>query len=148
MSCLRSVYLVWIISLASPCYLFAYWVFLHVFFVVCWFFQNQLFRKILLGIPSECQTVWIQIRPYFSLCLIWVQAVCKSYPQTTLVDIVKITRVLWKGVSHLPSVKVAGAWQAGQGHSVRLKTLWRTTTMHGWTLTAITATQQSVDVPN
>ena len=27
------------------------------------FLQNQPFRKILSGIPSECQTVWIQIRP-------------------------------------------------------------------------------------
>ena len=27
------------------------------------FFQNQLFRKILSGIPTECQTDWIQIRP-------------------------------------------------------------------------------------
>ena len=29
--------------------------------------------------PSECQTVWIQIRPDFMLGLIWVQTVCKSY---------------------------------------------------------------------
>ena len=29
------------------------------------FFQNQLFRKILSGIPSECQTDWIQISPTF-----------------------------------------------------------------------------------
>ena len=27
------------------------------------FFQNQLFGKILSGIPSECQTVRIQVRP-------------------------------------------------------------------------------------
>ena len=27
------------------------------------YFQNQLSPKILSGIPSECQTVWIQIRP-------------------------------------------------------------------------------------
>ena len=27
------------------------------------FFQNQLIGKLLSGIPSECQTVWIQIRP-------------------------------------------------------------------------------------
>ena len=26
-------------------------------------FQNQLFRKVISGIPSVCQTVWIQIRP-------------------------------------------------------------------------------------
>ena len=30
------------------------------------FFQYQLFRKILSGIPSECQTDWIEITPTFS----------------------------------------------------------------------------------
>ena len=59
------------------------------FFVVCcffffFFFQNQLFRKILSGIPSECQKVWIQIRPDILLGLIWVQTLCKGYQQTTL----------------------------------------------------------------
>ena len=48
------------------------------------FFQNQLFRKILSGIPSECQIAWIQIRPNVLLGLTWVQTVCKSYQQTTL----------------------------------------------------------------
>ena len=56
-------------------------------FVACWFFfQNQLFRKILSGIPSEYQTVWIQIRPSILWGLIWVQTVCKSYQHTTLGD--------------------------------------------------------------
>ena len=50
------------------------------------FFQNQLFRKILSEIPFLCQTVWIQIRPDILSGLIWVQTVCKSYQQTTLVD--------------------------------------------------------------
>ena len=49
------------------------------------FFQNQLFRKILSGTPSECQTVWIQIRPDVLSGLIWVQTVCKGFQQTTLV---------------------------------------------------------------
>ena len=49
------------------------------------FFQNQLFRKILSGIPSECQTDLIQIRPNILSGLIWVQSVCKGYQQTTLV---------------------------------------------------------------
>ena len=35
-------------------------------------------------IPSEFQTVWIQIRPDILLGLIWVQTVCKHYQQTTL----------------------------------------------------------------
>ena len=45
--------------------------------------QNQLFRKILSGTPSECQTDWIQIRPDILLGLIWVQSVCQGYEQTT-----------------------------------------------------------------
>ena len=49
------------------------------------FFQNQLFRKIILGIPPECQIIWIQIRPDILLGLIWVQTVCKGYQQTTQV---------------------------------------------------------------
>ena len=53
------------------------------------FFQIHLFRKILSGIPSECQTDWIKIRRDILLGLIWVQSVCKGYEQsqqTTLVD--------------------------------------------------------------
>ena len=34
------------------------------------------------GIPSECQTVWIQIKSDKLLGLIWVQTVCKSYQMT------------------------------------------------------------------
>ena len=49
------------------------------------FFRYQLFRQILSGIPSECQRVWIQIRPDVLLGLIWVQTVCKGYQETTLV---------------------------------------------------------------
>ena len=41
-------------------------------------FQNQLSRKIISGIPRECQTVWIQIRPDISSCLIWAQTFCKK----------------------------------------------------------------------
>ena len=48
------------------------------------FFQNHLFQNILSGIPSECQTGLIQIRPDVSPDLIWVQNVCKSYQQMTL----------------------------------------------------------------
>ena len=50
------------------------------------FFQNQLFRIILSGIPSECQTVWIQIKPDIMSGLIWIQTVCKGYQQTILVS--------------------------------------------------------------
>ena len=43
------------------------------------FFQNHLFRKIISGIQSEYQTVWIQIRPDILSGLIWIQTVCKGY---------------------------------------------------------------------
>ena len=56
------------------------------FFVICWFSQNQLFQKIISGIPSEYQTDWIQIRPEILSGLIWGQTVCKSYQQRTLGD--------------------------------------------------------------
>ena len=39
------------------------------------FFQNWLFWKILSGIPIECQTIWIQIRPDILSGLIWFQNV-------------------------------------------------------------------------
>ena len=45
-------------------------VILHAFFVV---------QKYLSRIPSECQTVWIQIRPDKMLGLIWVQTACESH---------------------------------------------------------------------
>ena len=43
------------------------------------------FQNILSGITSRCQRDWIQIRPDILSGLIWVQSVCKSYEQTTLV---------------------------------------------------------------
>ena len=49
------------------------------------FFQNQLFKKILSGIPSECQTVCILVRPDMMLGLMLVQTVCKGDQQTTQV---------------------------------------------------------------
>ena len=50
------------------------------------FFQNQLLGKVLSGIPSECQTDWIQISPDVLSSLIWVQSACKGYQQMTLVE--------------------------------------------------------------
>ena len=41
--------------------------------------------KILSGIPSEYQAVWIQIRPDILSGLIWIQTICKGNQQTTLV---------------------------------------------------------------
>ena len=45
-------------------------------------FRNQLFRKILSGIPSECQTVLVRLDVL--LGLIWNQNVCEGFQQTTL----------------------------------------------------------------
>ena len=46
-------------------------------------FQNELFQKILSETLSECQTVWIQIRPDRMSGLVLVQTVCQNYQQTT-----------------------------------------------------------------
>ena len=69
------------------------------FFLVCWSFQNQLFRKVLSGIPPECETVLIQIRPDVLSGLTWVQTVCKGYQQTALVG-----KALWSSRSVLSQV--------------------------------------------
>ena len=56
------------------------------FFVVCDFFlKSNISIKNLSEIPSECQTVWIQIRPDVLFGLIWVQTLCKGYQQMTKV---------------------------------------------------------------
>ena len=52
-------------------------------FLAADFFQNHL-KKNISGIPSKCQTDWIQIRPDILSGLIWVQSVCKGYEQKTL----------------------------------------------------------------
>ena len=69
----------------SVVWLLACWVILHAFSSSADFFQNQLFQKILQGIPSDCQTVWIQIRIGILLVPIWIQTVWKDYPQSTKV---------------------------------------------------------------
>ena len=48
------------------------------------FFKIAHFRRIPSGLPSGCQTDWIQIRPDVLSDLIWVQTVYKGYQQTTL----------------------------------------------------------------
>ena len=72
----------------SQLFMTAYWEILHAFLSSADFlfiYQNYLFPKILSGIPSECQTAWIQIRQDILSGLIWVQTVCKDYQQRTLV---------------------------------------------------------------
>ena len=65
--------------------LFAHWEIFHAFLSSAdFFFQNQLFRKILSRILSDSQTDWIQIRPDILSGLILVQSVCKGYEQTAL----------------------------------------------------------------
>ena len=55
------------------------------FFRLLIFFNIIFSPKILSGISSECQTVWIQIRSDILSGLILYQTVCKSYQQTILV---------------------------------------------------------------
>ena len=52
------------------------------------------FQKTLSGIPFECQTVWIQIRPDILSVLIYVQTVCKHYQPITLVGKELISHLL------------------------------------------------------
>ena len=61
----------------------AYWVTLYAFLSSA-DFSKLTFKKNLSGIPSECQTVWLQIRPDLLSDLIWVQTVRKVCQQTTL----------------------------------------------------------------
>ena len=58
--------------------------FLGVFLSSADFFQNC-FEIFFSGIPSGCQTVWIQIRPDYMSGLIWVPNVCQDYQQTAKV---------------------------------------------------------------
>ena len=53
--------------------------------LLIFFFKINAFEKHLSDISSECQTVWIQIRPDVMSGLIWVQPVYKGYQLTTLV---------------------------------------------------------------
>ena len=48
------------------------------------FLKIQLIWKILYRIPSDSQTVWIQIRPDILSGLFWVQTFCKGNQQTAL----------------------------------------------------------------
>ena len=72
-----------------------YWLNWKVRIISSDFFQNQLFFKVISGIPSECHTVWIQTRPHVLSGLIWVQTVCKSYQQTKLVGTHNIQDNFW-----------------------------------------------------
>ena len=63
--------------------------------LIVFFFQNHLFRKNLSGIPSECQTVWIQIRPDILSGLIRVQSVWKGYQHTRLHVVCKVLNQPW-----------------------------------------------------
>ena len=50
------------------------------------FCSQKTHLKFCSGIPLECQTVWIQIRPNFLLGLIWVQTIHKNHQQKTHAD--------------------------------------------------------------
>ena len=76
----------------------------------------DIFQNILSGMPSECQTVWIQIRTNILLGLIWVQTVGKDHHEmikmlladkelTTIHNLGCLVLYFWKSVdleqSHL-----------------------------------------------
>ena len=50
---------------------------------VVFFLKINFLKKNLSVIPSEYQTIWIQIKPDVFSGLIWVKTVCKGYQQTT-----------------------------------------------------------------
>ena len=64
---------------------FAEWKNFHGFLLTADFFSKPTFSKIVSGIPPECQTDWIRIRPDILSGLIWVQFAKVTYGQTTLV---------------------------------------------------------------
>ena len=70
------------------------------------YFQNQLFRKFLSGIPSECQMVWILIRPDVLSGLIWVKTICKDHQQTT------------NNIDHIQSLNQSLAIQGGMCYAL------------------------------
>ena len=93
---------------------------LHAFLSSAEFFKINFFEKILSGLPSECQTDWIEIRPDALSGLIWVQSVCKGFEQTTLVgnalsrDYSEIVSRLLKAgaaVNQQTVVSVQGSWE-------------------------------------
>ena len=53
--------------------------------IACRLFSKLTFQRIISGILSECQTVWIQIKTDVMSVLNWVQTVCPGNQQTTLV---------------------------------------------------------------
>ena len=65
--------------------LHTYSVFLYVFLSSSILKINFFFRNVFSGTPSECQTVWIQIRTDILSGLIKVQTVCNSYRHTSKV---------------------------------------------------------------
>ena len=71
---------------------FACWVILHSFLSTVDSFFDFFFQKDLSGIPSKCQTVWIQIRPDILSSLIWIQTVCKGYQQ----QMPLVGKITWK----------------------------------------------------
>ena len=68
-------------------------------------FSTLIFFKYSLGLPSGCQTVWIQIRPDNVSGLIWVQTAFKGYQQTTQVHILHPAGYIYAaGVSRFSSL--------------------------------------------
>ena len=59
------------------------------------FFSKSTFsKKQISGIPAECQTVWIQIRPDILSGLICAQTICEGNQQTVLVGRVNFSNLV------------------------------------------------------
>ena len=52
------------------------------FYCFFFFFKINFLKKIISGIPLECQTVWTLNMPDDSSGLIWVRRVCQGYHDT------------------------------------------------------------------
>ena len=54
---------------------FACWVIFQIMCCLLIYFKINAFKTLILGKPSECETVWIQIRPDVSSGLVWVHTI-------------------------------------------------------------------------
>ena len=101
------------------------------------FFFNQFFQKLLPGIPSRCQTIWILIRPDILSGLIWFQTVFKGYQQMTLVGRVKMLTMSRHNLMFLiknMKKKISQRYLLPMALYKRLNTLWREFSIEYWNM--------------
>ena len=71
-------------------------------------YQNQLFKNFFSGIPSERQTVWIQIRPFFYLFIYFVFLWGVFYVLVTMVTATVI--IMLRRSVHMTTLYAGQAW--------------------------------------